>query len=274
MGKRLSFDRVRDVLDVGCGVGHWGQLLANVLPSGARVQGVDRDPLWVEKAAARATAHGLADRFSYRVSVAEELPFADASFDLVTCQTVLIHTPDPGAAVDEMVRVARPGGLILAAEPNNIASSLTFDSLSFHDPVDEIMVRVRLQLICERGKVALGEGNNSIGDLVPGLFAERNLINVSVYLNDKVHVFLPPYDSPEQRAELEERADRKHRDFWIWSREDTHRYFLAGGGRDAEFDVLWSVAIGGRDKFDKAIANRAYADSGGGIGYLIAGRKP
>jgi SAM-dependent methyltransferase len=274
MGKRLSLDRVRDVLDVGCGVGHWGQLLANVLPSDARVQGVDRDPLWVEKAAARATAHGLADRFSYRVSVAEKLPFADASFDLVTCQTLLIHTPDPGAAVDEMVRVARPGGLILAAEPNNIARALTFDSLSFHDPVDEIIVRVRLQLICERGKAALGEGNNSIGDLVPCLFAERGLINVCVYLNDKVHVFLPPYDRPEQRAELEERTDRKHRDFWIWSREDTHRYFLAGGGRDVEFDALWAVAIGGRDKFDKAIADRTYADAGGCIGYLVAGRRP
>jgi trans-aconitate methyltransferase len=63
IGKRLSFDRVQDVLDVGCGVGHWGQLLANVIPPSARVRGVDRDSLWVEKAAARAAARGLADRF-------------------------------------------------------------------------------------------------------------------------------------------------------------------------------------------------------------------
>src|SRR6516164_6699938 len=177
MGKRLSLDGVQDVLDVGSGVGHWGQLLANVLPHNARVQGVDRDPLWVEKAAARAAAHGLADRFTYRVALAEKLPFADASFDLVTCQTILIHTPDPGAVVDEMVRVARPGGLILAAEPNNVA-------------------RARLQLICERGKAALGEGNNSIGDLVPSLFAERALVDVRVYVNDKAEILLPPYDSP------------------------------------------------------------------------------
>src|SRR5215510_6888703 len=68
MAKRLSLDRVQDVLDVGCGVGHWGQLLAKVLPRRARVQGVDRDPLWVEKAGARATACGLADRFNYQVS--------------------------------------------------------------------------------------------------------------------------------------------------------------------------------------------------------------
>ena len=274
LGKRLSLDRVRDVLDVGCGVGHWGQLLANVLPSSARVQGVDRDPLWVERAAARASAHGLADRFSYQVAVAEKLPFADASFDLVTCQTVLIHTGDPGAALDEMVRVARPGGLILAAEPNNVASALLFNSLSFLDPVDEIMARVRLQLTCERGKAALGEGNNSIGDVVPGLFAARDLRDIRVYLNDKTNALLPPYDQPEQRAMLEEHADLKQRDFWIWSREDTHRYFLAGGGREGEFDALWSVAIGGSDRFDKAIAERTYAGAGGGIGYLVAGRKP
>jgi SAM-dependent methyltransferase len=273
MGKRLSLDRVRDALDVGCGVGHWGQLLGNVLPRNARVQGVDRDPLWVEKAAARASARGLAGRFSYQVADAERLPFADASFDLVTCQTVLIHTPKPGAVIDEMIRVARPGGLTLASEPNNIASALIFDSLNVHDPVGAIVGRVRLQLVCERGKAALGEGNNSIGDLVPGLFAERGLVDVRVYLNDKANVLLPPYDSPEQRAMLEEHGDLKHRDFWIWSREDTHRYFLAGGGRESEFDALWSAAIGGSE-FDRAIAERTYAGAGGTVGYLISGRKP
>ena len=56
-----------------------------------------------------------------------------------------------------------------------------FDSVSFHDPVDEILARARLQLICERGKAALGEGNNSIGDIVPSLFAERDIVDVCVW---------------------------------------------------------------------------------------------
>ena len=274
MGRRLSLDRVQDVLDVGCGIGHWGRLLAHVLPRTAHVQGVDRDPLWVEKASARAAARQFAERFSYQVSAAETLPFADASFDLVTCQTVLIHMPDPAAVVGEMVRVARPGGLVLAAEPNNIANSLILDSLSFHDPVDEIIARVRLQLICERGKAVLGEGNNSLGGLVPGLFAASGLIDVRVYLNDKTNVVMPPYGSFEERAMLEERADLKHREFWIWSREDTHRYFLAGGGREGEFDALWSVAIASDRKFDQAIAAETYTGAGGGISYLVAARKP
>jgi ubiquinone/menaquinone biosynthesis C-methylase UbiE len=274
IGKRLLFDRVQDVLDVGCGVGHWGQLLANVIPSSARVQGVDRDSFWVEKAAERAAARGLSDRFNYQIAVAENLPFADGSFDLVTCQTVLIHLPDPGAAIDEMVRVARPGGIILAAEPNNVARALTLDSASFHDAADEILARARLQLICERGKAALGEGYNSIGDLVPGFFAERGLVNICVYLNDKASILLPPYDSPEQRATLEERLDFRHRGFWIWSPEDTRRYFLAGGGLEGEFDALWLVAVGGSDKLDKAIAERTYAGAGAAITYLVAGSKP
>jgi trans-aconitate methyltransferase len=62
IGRRLSFDAVQDVLDVGSGVGHWGQMLANVLPKRARVHGVDRDPLWVEKAAVRAAAYGPGDQ--------------------------------------------------------------------------------------------------------------------------------------------------------------------------------------------------------------------
>ena len=74
MGRRLSLDRVQDVLDVGCGIGHWGRLLAHVLPRTAHVQGVDRDPLWVEKASARAAARQFAERFSYQVSAAETLP--------------------------------------------------------------------------------------------------------------------------------------------------------------------------------------------------------
>jgi SAM-dependent methyltransferase len=274
IARRFSFDRVREVLDVGCGVGHWGQLLIDVLPSAARLQGVDRDPGWVENAIARAAARGLADRVAYQVADVERLPFADASFDLVTCQTVLIHAADPAAAIAEMVRVARPGGLVLATEPNNIAGSLILSSLNFHAPVDDVVAWVRFQLICERGKAALGEGNNSIGDLVPGLFAESGLVDVRVYLNDKTNVLIPPYDTREQRAMLEEQSDTADRDLWNWSRKDTLRYFLAGGGREGEFDAFWLAVTGDRHKFEETIADRTYSSTGAAVQYLVAGRKP
>jgi SAM-dependent methyltransferase len=211
----------------------------------------------------RASQHGTA----------EQLPFTDASFDLVTCQTVLIHVPDPGAAIDEMIRVARPGGLILAAEPNNITQSLIFSSLNRDEPIDDSIARVRLQLTCERGKAALGEGNNSVGDLVPGLFAARGLTAISVHLNDNTAPMLPPYALAAERAALDEHADFANRDFWIWSRADTLRYFLAGGGDQTKFDALWAVAIGDRARFKQMVREQSFNSPGGFLSYIIAGRK-
>jgi SAM-dependent methyltransferase len=273
IGRRFAFEKIHDVLDVGCGVGHWAQVLASALPAEARVIGVDRDQSWVDEATERAASRGISHRFRYQLSEAQALPFPDASFDLVTCQTLLIHVADPGIVIAEMVRVARPGGLVLAAEPNNVASSLIMNSIGFNDPVDKILAGVRLQLLCERGKAALGEGNNSVGDVVPGLFVASGLTGVAVYLNDKTNALLPPYATPEQRAVLEEFGDLESRDFWIWSRADTLRYFLAGGAFEAEFDALWTSVMGGMDRFVKAVADRTYSHSGAALNYLIAGRK-
>src|SRR3954471_10555045 len=65
MAKRWKLDAVRDVLDVGCGVGHWGMLLASVVPESVHFTGIDREASWVRQASERAMARGLHKRFSY-----------------------------------------------------------------------------------------------------------------------------------------------------------------------------------------------------------------
>ena len=50
LAKRWRLDAVNDVLDVGCGVGHWGVLLSSVLPDHVRFTGIDRETRWVELA--------------------------------------------------------------------------------------------------------------------------------------------------------------------------------------------------------------------------------
>jgi SAM-dependent methyltransferase len=273
MAKRWKFDAIRDVLDVGCGVGHWGMLLASVMPENARVTGIDREPSWIKEATARATARGLDGRFSYRQGEAERLPFPDNSFDLTTCQTVLIHLSDPAAAIAEMLRVTKPGGLVAVAEPNNLTESLLLDSISNQASIDEVVELVRFQLTCERGKVALGEGDNSLGDRVPGLFVAQGLTEVEVHVNDKATAVFPPYARGDQRAFTEDARDRVARFLWNWSEPDARRLFLAGGGSERDFVVHFQRALASREKILRGLDDATYHGIIGGEFYLVAGRK-
>lgn len=274
MAKRWKLDDVRDVLDVGCGVGHWGMLLASVMPEHVRVTGVDREPVWVEQATARALARGLEGRFSYRQGEAQRIPFPDNAFDLTTCQTVLIHLPDPVAAISEMLRVTKPGGLVAVAEPNNLTASLLLDSISNLASIDEIVELVRFQLTCERGKVALGEGDNSLGDRVPGLFVAQGLAEVEVHVNDKATAVFPPYVTDAQRAFTEDARDRADRRLWNWSEADARRLFLAGGGSEDAFAVHFARGLASRENIVRGLNDATYHGVIGGEFYLVTGRKP
>ena len=51
----------------------------------------------------------------------------------------------------------------------------------------------RFQLNCERGKIALGEGDSLIGGRVAGLFVDQGLVDIEVYVTDKATALFPPY---------------------------------------------------------------------------------
>jgi ubiquinone/menaquinone biosynthesis C-methylase UbiE len=97
--------RDRDVLDVGCGQ---GIDVARYAAVGARVTGVDLTPRHVELARAHLAAMELDATIVQ--GDAEQLPFADGSFDRVSSNGVLHHTPGFDQALREVHRVLRPGG--------------------------------------------------------------------------------------------------------------------------------------------------------------------
>ena len=273
--RRVGLDGVRSMLDVGAGVGHWGRLLSNVLAPDATLVGIDREPRWVEEATERAAEAGLADRFSYRLSTAEELPFEDESFDLVTCQTLLIHVADARAVIDEMVRVTKRGGLVVASEPNNRALTLMVTSVSAGDSLEERLDLVRFYVTCEEGKIAVGHGNSSLGDLVPGYFNEAGLEEIQACQSDKVSLMVPPYDDPAQEALKEAYLwDAEAGGGWGWTKEEARRYFEAGGGDPVVFDGMWDRRLDEARRLAAAIEDGTYHAAGGDVLYLVSGRRP
>ena len=93
------------VLEIGCGLGTDGAQFAE---ANADYTGVDLTDAAVELARKRFELFGLSGKF--QTADAENLEFADESFDLVYSHGVLHHTPETQKAIDEVHRVLRPGG--------------------------------------------------------------------------------------------------------------------------------------------------------------------
>ena len=106
----LSAIGVREVLDIGCGQGALARMLAG---AGYEVTGIDSAPEAI--AAARDKVPGV----RFEAAGAEALPFAAARFDACLFLNSLHHVPMPlmAQALQEALRVLRPGGEVIVVEP-------------------------------------------------------------------------------------------------------------------------------------------------------------
>ncbi|HZS04799.1 MAG TPA: class I SAM-dependent methyltransferase [Blastocatellia bacterium] len=107
---RLAIKPGTRVLDVACGTGNLSFPAAR---AGAAVTGVDIAPNLIEQARARAAAEGL--KIQFDEGDAEQLPYEDASFDLIVTMFGAMFAPRPEKVVAELRRVCRPGGRIAMA---------------------------------------------------------------------------------------------------------------------------------------------------------------
>lgn len=139
------------ILEIGCGVGSQLGFLQQRYPA-ARLVGVDRSSQQLATARERTSGVELVE------GLAEQLPFADGSFDFVCCYWVLEHVAEPEPILAELNRVLRPGGWAVFSEVHN-------PSLYFWPPCPLAMEfwRAYNQLQADLG------GNPEIGVQLPHL---------------------------------------------------------------------------------------------------------
>jgi len=168
-----EFDRFRGqkVLDVGCGNGY---VLSRYAGAGANVYGVDITGTAVELTKKRFQLLHLEGDF--RVADAEHLPFADQSFDCVTCMGVLHHVADTRSSVAEIRRVLKPGGQLIAMvyHRNSALYRIRF-------PIDSLVKRKSLQqLVNEVDGVGNRKGDVYSRAELRGLLADFDALELEV----------------------------------------------------------------------------------------------
>lgn len=100
------------VLDAGVGTGALSLALGHVVHRPMRVAGIDLSDRMLDQTGRHLSQAGI-DHVLQRADITD-LPFEDGVFDIAMTAHVLEHLPDPRAALREMVRVLKPGGLLIA----------------------------------------------------------------------------------------------------------------------------------------------------------------
>ena len=104
-----EWDQQQQALDIATGGGHTALAIA---PYAAQVTVTDLTPPMLEKARTFLLLQGVKNA-QFQVADAEQLPFADATFDRVTCRIAPHHFPNIAKAVQEVARVLKQDGLFL-----------------------------------------------------------------------------------------------------------------------------------------------------------------
>jgi SAM-dependent methyltransferase len=120
----LGLSRAARLLDVACGSG--GPTLRIAEKTGGPVFGLDLHAEGIASAKASARELGYDARAEFHQGdAAARLPFADGSFDAITCIDAINHLPDRGRVLEDWRRVLKPGGRLLFTDPIVLTGPVT-----------------------------------------------------------------------------------------------------------------------------------------------------
>jgi len=262
-------------VDVGCGLGYLGYTYWKYFGNGGKYIGIDNTDVLLEEASQSANKWAIDGIAEFIKGDAYNLPLADNCADFVMCQTLLLHLEKPEIVINEMTRVVKPGGLVICHEPANLNGMTNKPVWSLPEfSLEEELLLKKNALICHKGRIKLGHGDNQIGTKVPFMMKKAGLNNIGIRTNDQVTYLEPPYETNLQKIQLEKLKkfflDKKSYDQMLKS--DKEEYF-AGGGTDEEYEKILKISNKIRNKLIKQLQNNEYSCCSGSTLYIIKGIK-
>jgi SAM-dependent methyltransferase len=185
---RVGLRRGDSAIDVGCGPRGIIELLHERVMPGGRVIGLDGDPTHVTMASEFVANRGLND-VEIVCADARQTGLEAASFDLVHHRTLLVTVPEPAALLAEMVRLARPSGVVAGLEPDT-EHAICYPPHPAFDRLSEIFMAVFTR----------NGADPRMGRRLPELYRQAGLEDVQ--LEARAGVYPPGHSRRTIRADL------------------------------------------------------------------------
>jgi ubiquinone/menaquinone biosynthesis C-methylase UbiE len=193
LASKIGTENIKSVLEIACGTGRVTRHIREALPPHIKLYATDISNDMLNVARRELDNDGI----DFSVEDAQDLSFADNSFDLVICQFGMMFLPDKKKGLTEILRVLKPGGKLMCFTWDDTLNMPLFKLLvndlilphfddedttrffvpfSLHDPVVlEDMMKNGGFKNTEISRVVLKSGSSSPKNIVTGLFAKHPL---------------------------------------------------------------------------------------------------
>ncbi|MBM3315660.1 methyltransferase domain-containing protein [candidate division WOR-3 bacterium] len=263
------------MLDAGCGYGYVLRTFGPYcLPRGVLV-GLDKEKRLLAGAKRYLRREGLTRVSRLVPGDICALPFGDNEFDVSVAHVVLCHLAKPEKALDELIRVTKPGGCVAvfdnAVSPGSGGGWSTAHRPTMRQRLTDFEAGVRAMA----GRKKLGFGDFSVGCFLPGWMEARGMTDVDVRNNERVYWVAPPYRSAGQQTawrNLNERMKEYRRGFRLDA--DHVRQMKAGGSSAALVNRVRRYGTESSRRFRKAFRAGTLAFAGSGPFWCVWGFKP
>lgn len=188
-----KLERACHLVEFGCGSGVMGLRLMPLLPQSSTYTGIDQSATLIAKA-----NNNWVDKpwqAEFHVGSIYKTPFPDQVFDLTLTHSVLMHVPNPEKVLQEMIRVTRPGGMVVACEANRNAHAamLHIDEVNHQEEAPLGLFQTINRGIRERTGV-----DHNIGAKIPVLMHRAGLKQIQIRVDDAARFLYPPLDTEDK----------------------------------------------------------------------------